>query len=104
MNEEREQRIKKLPKWAQMYIGKLQRDNAALRAERGKIADGDAKITFWVNFDEDHGIPDRARVVFQANDGTIDLKLRDGKVQVHASYTLIIEPASSNSINLSVRR
>lgn len=101
MNEKLEQRIEKLPQWARRYINKLQRDNAALRAERGKIADGDAKVKFWIEYGESHGIPDRATVVFQADGGTIEFALRDGDVRVHALNILVIKPTASNAVNLS---
>jgi len=105
MNEKFERRIEKLPQWVQRYIGKLRRDNAALRAERGKIADGNAKITFQVVFgDKVHGIPDRATVTFRIGGGVIEFALRDGKVRVHALGGLVIEPAATNAVNLSVRR
>lgn len=104
MNKELEQRIEKLPQWAQRYIGKLRRDNAALVAERGKIADKKARVKFWVEYDEIYGIPDRATVTFRMDSGTVECALRGGKVRVHALGGLVIEPAASNAINLSVRR
>ena len=109
MNKELEQRIERLPQWAQQYISKLQRDNDALRAERGKIADGDAKITFTINFDEVYGVPDRATIGFQLGNDTIEFlletTLNGDIVCVRSSHhRLVIEPSTSNAINLSVKR
>lgn len=109
MNEELERRIEKLPQWVQRYISKLRRNNAALRAERGKIAEGDAKITFSVDFDETHGLPDQATVKFQLSEGYLECSLEttlDGdEVRVRTCpHRLVIRPAASNAVNLSMRR
>lgn len=105
MNEEFELRLSKLPQWAQRYISKLRRDITALLAERGKIICGDAKITFWVNFGENHGIPDRATVQFHLENDIIDFSLRNNVIRVHSSqHHLTIEPAASNAVNISAWR
>ena len=105
MDENFERRIEKLPQWVQRYIGKLRRDNAALRAERGKVADGDTKITFRVTYDENYSIPDRAKVTFRLENGTIEFSLRNDEVRVHSSrYCLVAKPSASNAISLSVQR
>ena len=105
MNEEFKQRIGKLPQWAQRYISELRRNITALQAERGKIADGDAKITFWVICGENHGIPDRATVQFHLENDITDFSLHNDVIRVHSSHhRLIIEPAASNAVNISARR
>ena len=105
MNEEFELRLSKLPQWAQRYVSKLRHDITALHAERGKIASGDAKITFRVMFDEVHGIPDHATVQFQLEGDVIECLLRNNAVQVRSSHhRLTIRPEASNTISLSIQR
>ena len=109
MNKELELRVNKLPQWAQRYISKLEHNNAALITERGKITDGNARITFTVNYEDVYSIPDRAKVSFQLNNDCIELSFSpepDGNaVCIRSTVSrLTIEPVASNVINLSTRR
>lgn len=83
MNEELQEKIGKLPKWAQQYVDKLQKDIAWYKAQLDKVEADDTSIR-WDLYTENAngGIPDRARVLFDVADGTLECTLRDGSLYI----------------------
>lgn len=97
------ERILKLAKWAQLYIAKLERDIAALKAERKRVGAGKTSI-YWSMFrdDGDHYLPARATIAFiTAEGGRVEVSLREGRVCVRAyDGALTISPVAANSIEV----
>ena len=99
-----EARLTKLPKWAQQYIQKLQKDTEWYKEQLRQVDTADSPLT-WEVFSgnsETHGIPERATIIFVLPNGKIDFTLRKDEIRVSAhSGSLLVEPVATNSIKLS---
>jgi hypothetical protein len=93
-------RVEKLPKWAQGLIANLERKVAHLEAEHDKIEEDDTLVKWRVPGRSDvHHIPDYAKVHFETKSGEIAMKLFDDGIRVSAwSGRLVIRPVGSNCI------
>lgn len=112
-----EDRITKLPKWAQIEIGNLRREVNFYKGKLAEIAEGDpekARVTLNVGGMVDIPLPDTARVTFKTGfDSEIEFRLEDkpfllggGKTKITHSevmayatgrnHNLLFKPSSSN--------
>lgn len=103
-----ETRLTKLPKWAQQYIRKLQKDTARYKEQLRQLDATNSPLA-WEAITGDstiHGIPERATITFALPDGEIDFRLRDEQIHVSAQAgKLIIEPGGGvNVIKLSCKK
>lgn len=96
------ERIEKLPKWAQAYIAKLQRDVQFWKKAAGQIANSDKAMISWRLLRESVGIPDRATVAFQLETGAVEISMRDNMLYVHSERCLIIYPVAANAVRIIV--
>ena len=106
------EKIKKLPKWAQMEFKRLERDINRLE-NRLELANNEVnKPAFYVydilDSDEKHWFTDRCIARFPVGSDRllshIDISLRDGNLLIHSSGDeLIIKPHASNSITLMMK-
>ena len=99
-----ETRLTKLPKWAQQYIQKLQKDVEWYKKQLRQLDTADSPLTWEAisGNNETHGIPERATITFVLPNGKIDFKLRKDEIHVSAhSRGLLVEPVAANSIKLS---
>lgn len=99
--------IAKLPQWAQMLIGKLQRDLEDARAQLGQAASDDPAVSWSSVYNEVHGLPDTAVVTFRVAGGSISVKrLHDGALDIRANYfgryVFSITPRASNSAGIKL--
>ena len=103
-----EARLTKLPRWAQQYIRKLQKDVAWYKEQLRQLDTASSPLTWEVITGDStiHGIPERATITFALPDGEIDFRLRDEQIHVSAqARKLIIEPGGGvNVIKLSCKK
>jgi len=93
-------RIERLPRWAQRYIDKLERDVASLKAERESVEAGDTRVYWHTGLERKTHLPDYAKVTFHTDGGKMECKLRDGKLVVSGDLTLYIRPIGSNMVEV----
>ena len=102
--EELNEKIGKLPQWAQRYVAKLRQDVEYYKTQLHKVEAGDTAIR-WDLYLEDTGgnIPDRARVLFTLNGGTLECVIREGVLSVRGrgSEQPVVRPDARNMINIS---
>ena len=95
-----ETRLALLPKWAQQYIQKLQKDVEWYKKQLRQTSSGDSPITWEVvtGNSEAKGIPERAYVSFKTPRGTIDFVLRDGRIiaQLHDVGSICVVGCAAN--------
>lgn len=104
ITEERQKRIEKLPKWAQRYIGKLQRDVDWYKEQLAQAsASDDADVSWDLGLMDCKriGIPTRAGVYFRLENGRAKCKLEDGLLRIHTlAGRLVVRPEISNVISV----
>ena len=60
-------------------------------------------ITWEVLHERECGeIPERATVMFELGNRSIDIRLREGELVITSSDTLLIKPRASNGIRITV--
>ena len=98
-NQELQERIKKLPQWAQRYINKLKKDADRTQYIREAIEQGETNVWWDEGFEKNkYYLPPLARFYFKTANGTIDLTLRKDRILVHGSLQLVILPEASNTV------
>ena len=99
------ERIPKLPKWAQQYIDKLEKDIVVLEEERERVESGETAIYWSIWPGDEHYLPDRAAFTVYTEHGIIEVSLRDGKLRVYGySGRLIVRPEVTNVITVEVEK
>lgn len=102
-----EERIKKLPQWAQDELRRSWANEAAAD-ERALAATtpGDSNTAIAsLSTEPERGLPPDSRIVFRLPNGDkIECGLRDGKVQVWGSEGLSFEPVCNNTASLVTRK
>jgi len=100
-SQELQERVAKLPRWAQEYIGRLERDLESARTVQTAIKEGTTDI-WWrdVLKDDANYLPSHCDVVFQTNTGVIKFSLWDGKIKIWGQplHNLSIKPEAHNII------
>jgi|CXWL01.1.fsa_nt_gi hypothetical protein len=106
-----EERISKLPKWAQYHIHILERDlaNASTRVEQigGAVARGSSSISYETSSTQAN-LPDRSCVQFRLSDKrSVEISLRiTGNKRYLRIYAgggmLVLKPEISNVVNITV--
>jgi hypothetical protein len=101
-----DERIAKLPRWAQRHIERLERDRDSLRAKLAQIDSGESPVV-WDEYnlhgEGHHAIPARARVLFTLpSGGVIEVSLRSDHVEVRAERygSIITQPTASNVLRI----
>lgn len=101
--------IERLPKWAQDYIRKLERerDSArnALAIFKGEAEQGCSGIVIlddFSGFDTRLVLPDRTAVKFMLGKEYIEVMLRNGTLNACASRMVNIIPSATNSFNIKI--
>lgn len=100
-----EDQFKKLPKFAQAQIRKLEHDVEWYREQLRQVNEADGYITWELSADQErHGIPDRATITFLLEHGQVEITLRKGKLQVCAtpSGRPATLPQASNVLEIDV--
>jgi hypothetical protein len=94
-----DERITKLPKWAQQIIERQRSDIAYLRAQLAADDVMDSAIS-WEMGEHSHGLPQHCTVSFGADyPNRVRVRLdRHGNVRVTGDDTLKIQPQASNVI------
>lgn len=92
-----EERIARLPKWAQHYIDKLESDIAYYKEQSRQVSTGDSPITWGTYLDSmegkaECGIPATAKVNFHVIGGTIETYLERGMLHIRTTGSRL--PAS----------
>lgn len=90
-----DERIAKLPRWAQDHIRRLERDLEDLKAEHKSIAEGTTGI-FWRGAEQNiHYLPEGTTVTL----GGIEVDRRGEYVDVRALHGMLsVYPRAGNSI------
>ena len=102
--------IKRLPKWAQHHIERLEADLAASRREVREMAgvsNQPTEVFIWRGMELDP-LPRRTQIRFLVdgpckNDRDhIDVKVRNGRLDIMGSRTYRILPRASNAIEIAL--
>jgi hypothetical protein len=102
------ERIAKLPKWAQQYIHKLERDVEWYKEQLRQTSSGDSPITWElgsIHNSKQHGIPERATVRFQLANGYIECALRKTTLQIRRGSfkgRLMVGPCAYNLVEIEI--
>ena len=81
-------RIEKLPKWAQRYINSLRKNAEWYKGQLGLVRDCATDIRWNLRVDDVGGnIPSRACVLFTTNGGTLECVIRDGHLRIRGADT-----------------
>ena len=109
MSTELQERISRLPKWAQSHIGVLERDNKSFRDRDEAMETGDTNTWREDIFPEpDIALPPDSQIIFlcKNEDGrivSIKARAHDDCVQIHSPHgQIMITPSSSNWIKVQV--
>jgi len=107
--QELEEKIKRLPKWAQRYFDKLKRDLERARFIQKAIAEEDSPV-WWYDlgtFEKENYLPPRTTIVLKVKQAYIETSLSsDGEyIQVRSSHgRLSISPKAANEIAIRVEK
>ncbi len=104
MNKDIEEKIKKLPQWAQSEISRL---DSSLNTVNKQIAqyEGNAETKIHrLGIGKDIPVPDFNAIGFKVDNGSIDISIVDGELRVYTNHLLIVKPRASNSVYLSVAK
>jgi len=83
-----EERIERLPKWAQQHIDGLCKDAEWYKGQLGLVGNCATDIRWNLHIDDVGGnIPSRARVLFTTNGGTLECVIRDGHLYIRGANT-----------------
>jgi len=106
VNLQDEDRILRLPKWAQGRIQLLVRNLARAHEQLRQITTGESPIV-WNDSpvrDDWHGIPARATLRITVDAGMLELQLRHGVLQIRNFGTgrIMTQPCSHNSLEVNI--
>jgi hypothetical protein len=106
-----DERMAKLPRWAQDRIALLKRElvlrGLEIDALTGSPVKEPGRMTWGSSFygSGEHGIPDNETVtMYLAGDQLIEVRFQDGAMVVNGSQSLSIVPQASNVIWVRVER
>jgi hypothetical protein len=94
-----ERDLTKLPKWAQLEIERLRRDNDDYAA-RFKLVGGETESNIEIgDMMDSFCVGERSRVKFKLPNGYIECHFNHDRdaVDIYAHHSLIIEPRASNT-------
>lgn len=107
------EQLAKLPKRAQQEIRRLQSDNETLKVMLHDLTEtpGDDTAVQWSTLREFvssrvwHGLPRDTEVMFRTGPYQyVEVKLRDGVVEVTGDSTLVIKASYSNQVTIETER
>lgn len=99
--------VTKLPQWAQQRIAKLESDVEYYKAQAFQAGKGaGANVVVEAGRDDEHGLPDNARIVFKfGTQRDIEVTRRGDWLEVRSSINgLLIGPDASNVIRVQPKR
>lgn len=103
--EEMQERIKKLPERLRNYIAKLEKDVAHYRKLLTETEAGRTRVS-WTDYSNKKHLPDNGYVTYHFPNGTLEVSLKDDKIEVRKSggfnTALVILPAYSNSFYAAI--
>lgn len=100
--------LERLPKWARDRIAHAEREEAAAKERLAALTaqpTGEPGTIQYGNYlDDERPIPERDTVTFVLGPyrQKIDIRFRDGQVEVMGTDRLVIEPNASNVVHLSL--
>ena len=108
MNEdERKQKIGKLPQWSQGYISKLERDVSHYKDLLTKTEAGQTSVK-WTDYINEKYLPDRGLIRwYLSNGGRLEATLKGDKIEIRSPGSssdgkLAIIPDFSNSLYITI--
>lgn len=106
MSEYTDEQFAKLPRWAQTLIKVQEGTIERLNRNVAQMSDPNETPIKWRQLLDDwHGIPNGTSVRFHTDIGAwVDARIDDDHLILHGSREFAIEPQSSNSIHVYVRR
>ena len=99
--------VTRLPKWAQQRIKILELELHDIKGQLKQVSSGESPV-YWEDGLRDytmHGIPERAAVVFRVQGGTLDVNLRDGRIQIRGTSgrtQIDVRPEAGNAISVGM--
>lgn len=100
----RDERISKLPKWAQRYISELEQDNETYKA---KLSAGpEDSDTFADPYDTERPLGRGTRIRFgRSREGFTVYLDKDGELQVSSNWASVhIKPRAANALSVRMER
>lgn len=99
--------IKKLPRWAQSHIEKLERNLAYAKQQledaTGNDSESEVSLVNHLDWGNYKGLPRRSTIRFRTSNGDIRCNVSEGKLVVMSDGSKIyIEPCASNVVHVSV--
>jgi hypothetical protein len=101
--------FERLPKYAQDAINASRREIDDLKKEIALLRanyTGDTNTFVWHGLEENIPLPNNARIHFKLDEGRyryIECQVKNGKLHVHGSDMLNIQPEVTNVIDISLR-
>ena len=109
-----EDRIKKLPVWAQDHIADLERKVETQEEQLNEDAHPKSSVVVGSRYSLDpldmSYLPDGSRINFfldpldKRQQRWIEVHMAHGKLQLHSSYNLVLRPQVSNGASVDVER
>jgi len=101
-----EDRMSKLPKWAQSRFRVLEKNLARAEKQLREITTGDSPIVWNASpmRDDWHGIPKRATLRFTLGTGMLELQLRDGVLRIRnlRHGRIMAQPSYHNGLEINI--
>ena len=99
-------RIEKLPKWAQQYIDVLRKNVDWYKGHLDKMEAGNTDIQWELGIDDTANIPTRARVLFTTDGGVLECVIRDGHLYIRGAGTErpVVRSEAYNVIQVDAER
>jgi hypothetical protein len=98
---------RKLPKWAQQELQRLEHDLASTKKEMREMmgeSNEPTEVYIWDHMDLIR-LPARTQIRFGDPESRnyFDVMIRDGRLRIYGGDSYVIHPGSSNTIDLSIR-
>lgn len=104
-----DERVKKLPVWAQRLVNKLEADVEHWRKKAmAAVGEGDHKtdtflIDYSLNSGYEVGLPPGTTIRFHLDKHWVEARVREDRIDVRSDQQLVAEPRSANALDLKVR-
>lgn len=95
-----EKRLRKLPKWAQYEIDRLQKNLEYKEQRLAKMFGNEGTNTFIYEFDKTRPLPKDCVVQFNTGKKKIKCCVDRGRLYVHVSSSILIRPEAYNAVSI----